>query len=70
LLNTDPEPTVIESGSTTGLFVIKFKKWTKMCSFYFIFLPLDPDSESGSTMSLNPVPILIHNPGKKTVAFV
>jgi hypothetical protein len=32
---------------------------------FLIFLPLDPDSQygSGSTKSLNPDPIRIHNPG-------
>jgi hypothetical protein len=41
------------SGSTTDLFVLKLKKCIKMCSFCFIFLLLDPDSEfgSGSTKS-------------------
>jgi hypothetical protein len=36
------------SGSTTDLFVVKCKKCsTKWYSFCFIFLPLDPDPESG-----------------------
>jgi hypothetical protein len=49
-----------------------FFKITKKCIFHFnflVFLPLDPDPDSqygsGSTKSLNPDPILIHNPARQ-----
>jgi hypothetical protein len=47
--------------------MVNFKKITKKGIFplkFLHFLPLDPDSQygSGSTKSLNPDPIRIHNP--------
>jgi hypothetical protein len=43
----------------------------KKYNFFFIFLPLDPDSESGSTQLLNsdPLRIRIHNPATKATTF-